>query len=81
VETSGIGSAGSNNYGATGKTTAQMKDINTFLNASWDFVEVWQISLGQYPSFRTYLAPDVNFDRAVNLGDFAIFAEYWLKEY
>jgi hypothetical protein len=30
VTTSGIGTSGDNNYGATGKTTAEMKDIDTF---------------------------------------------------
>jgi filamentous hemagglutinin family protein len=34
VNTSGIGVSGNNNFGATGKTTAQMKDAATF--AAWD---------------------------------------------
>ncbi len=37
VETSGIGTAGSDNYGATGKTTAQMQTESTFTAAGWDF--------------------------------------------
>jgi rhodanese-related sulfurtransferase len=40
-----------------GKTTAEMQDINTYLNAGWDFVDeilngtcdYWQISPGDYP--------------------------------
>ena len=29
--------------GGEGKTTAEMRNINTFLNASWDFVNIWQM--------------------------------------
>jgi hypothetical protein len=43
-----------------GLTTAEMQDINTFLNAGWDFVgevlngtcDYWQISPGDYPRLR-----------------------------
>jgi hypothetical protein len=43
--------------GGTGLTTAEMQDINTFLNAGWDFVDeivngtcdYWQISPADYP--------------------------------
>ena len=60
IETSGMASGlgyGSS-IGITGKTTAQMQDINTFINAGWDFVdetahgtsETWQMpALGGYP--------------------------------
>ena len=37
IESSNFGNTGDNNYGATGKTTIQMQDISTFVNASWDF--------------------------------------------
>jgi len=37
LETSGIDLAGYDNYGAIGKTTLQMQDINTFIGAGWDF--------------------------------------------
>ncbi|MFI4913355.1 MAG: GLUG motif-containing protein [Sedimentisphaeraceae bacterium JB056] len=51
-----------------GKTTAQMQDINTFINAGWDFVnetangysQTWQIASGQYPqltAFTNYSPP------------------------
>lgn|GEM_PF-2265152 len=44
--------------GGTGKTTAEMQDINTFLSAGWDFVgettngtdDYWQITAGSYPT-------------------------------
>jgi hypothetical protein len=35
--------------GGEGKTTAQMKDINTFLDAGWDFNTVWWMPPGNYP--------------------------------
>ena len=35
--------------GGEGKTTAQMKDINTFLDAGWDFDTVWWMPPGNYP--------------------------------
>jgi hypothetical protein len=48
--------------GGIGKTTAEMQDINTFLNAGWDFVDevlngtcdYWQISPGDYPRLRCH---------------------------
>jgi len=56
METSGqtTGDAG------TGLTTTEMQDINTYLNAGWDFVDeilngtcdYWQISPGDYPKLR-----------------------------
>ena len=57
VESSGVGIAGSSNYGAIGKTTVQMQDITTFLNAGWDFVgesengteDIWIMYEGSYP--------------------------------
>ena len=46
--------------GGEGLTTAQMQDIDTYLNAGWDFVDeslngtsdYWQISHGEYPRLR-----------------------------
>ena len=51
--------------GGMGLTTADMQNINTYLNAGWDFVDeiangtcdYWQISPGDYPRLR-YLAGD-----------------------
>ena len=39
TETSGQGSSA----GGTGKTTAEMKDEDTFTNAGWDFTTIWAI--------------------------------------
>lgn len=41
--------------GGTGKTTAQMKEIQTFLDAGWDFQNVWLIDPklnDGYPTFK-----------------------------
>ena len=54
TETSGQ----STSNGGIGRTTTEMQDINTYLNAGWDFVDeilngahnYWQISTGDYPS-------------------------------
>ena len=63
------------------KTTVEMLRVNTFLEADWDFVENWQTGLGQYPSLRTFKAPDMNFDKIINLVDLSIFCRFWLEEY
>ena len=44
VETSGIGSAGDDNFGAIGKTTAELKQFSTFEAAGWPIVEGWAAS-------------------------------------
>ena len=66
--------------GGEGKTTAEMKQINTFAN--WDFVETWGIEDNQtYPFLRlTYPVGDLDLDKKVDLIDFAIFANHWLEE-
>ncbi|MCU0963172.1 MAG: hypothetical protein MUF48_24020, partial [Pirellulaceae bacterium] len=46
--------------GGTGKTTAEMQNIETFLSAGWDFIDevlngtcdYWQIAPGDYPRLR-----------------------------
>lgn len=51
VQSSGIGNPGDNNYGAIGKTTAEMKIQSTF--AGWDFINIWNIGEGDgYPYLR-----------------------------
>jgi len=59
-------------------TTAQMKDKTSFVG--WDFINVWDIGENQtYPFLRRYQAADLNHDGIVNIIDFAILAENWLK--
>ncbi len=63
-----------------GKTTAEMKTLSAFTDASWDFVDIWLINEGAtYPVLRQEIRSDLNGDRGVNLLDFAIFADHWLE--
>jgi hypothetical protein len=69
-----------NSAGGVGKTTAEMKTINIFTNAGWDFVEIWGIGENQtYPFLRNEPAGDSNHDKKVDLLDLAIFASHWLE--
>jgi len=64
-----------------GKTTAEMQTMNTFTDAGWDFINVWNIGENQtYPYLRVYLAGDINKNGIVNFLDFAITANKWLEE-
>jgi len=63
-----------------GKTTAEMKIKSTFTSAGWDFIEIWGIGEHQtYPYLRFAPAGDLNYDKKVDLFDFAIFADHWLE--
>jgi hypothetical protein len=65
--------------GGTGKTTAEMQTASTFLEAGWDFVNVWGIGENQtYPYLPKYSAADINQDASVNFLDLAVLAENWL---
>jgi hypothetical protein len=77
-ETSGITTSPS----ATGKTTAEMKKLETFKSNNWDFTRIWQMNLGSYPKIRPvyYIPGDLNTDKAVNILDLAILASNWLEQ-
>jgi hypothetical protein len=65
--------------GGTPKTTGEMKTIDTFTDAGWDFVEIWGIGENQtYPFLRTEPAGDLSHDKKVDFVDLAIFAINWL---
>ena len=65
--------------GGTGKTTAEMQTAATFLDAGWDFVNVWGIGENQtYPYLRKYSAADINQDGSISFLDLALLAENWL---
>jgi hypothetical protein len=65
--------------GGSPKTTAEMQTANTFLEAGWDFVNVWGIGESQtYPYLRKYSAADINQDASVSFLDLALLAENWL---
>ena len=64
----------------TGKTTAEMQTTSTFLEAGWDFINVWDIGEGQtYPFLRTHSAGDLNKDGIVNFLDLCIVSEQWME--
>jgi len=62
IQTSGQATSG----GGTGLTTTEMQDMNTYLNAGWDFVDEirngtcdhWQMSPGDYPRLRSPVMPE-----------------------
>ncbi len=67
--------------GGTGLPTAQMQTLSTFVDAEWDFINVWNIGENQtYPYIRTYSASDINKDRITNFGDLCIVAGEWMNE-
>jgi len=75
IETSGQ----ADSDGGTGKTTAEMQMAKTFLDAGWEFVNIWGIGENQtYPYLRKYSAADINQDASVNFLDLAVLAENWL---
>jgi len=62
------------------KTTAQMQTAQTFLDASWDFDDVWNIVEGEtYPFLRLGLVADLTCDGRVDLRDYARLAANWSK--
>ncbi len=74
--------------GGAGKTTAQMKNIDTFLADGWDFVneadnglmDLWQCLDGEYP--RLYWQADkgdLDYDGTVDDDDLAILIWQWLS--
>jgi hypothetical protein len=80
VYTSGIGSSGDNNYGATGKTTAEMMTQSTF--TGWDFTTpVWMmLRPGEdYPrlAWQAVFDGDIAGLYGVDMVDFARLASWW----
>jgi hypothetical protein len=67
--------------GGKGKKTVEMKTMNTFTTAGWDFVEIWGIGENQaYPFLLTDPAGDLNHDKKVDFFDLAIMAMHWLAQ-
>lgn len=65
--------------GGTGLTTAEMQTASTFLDAGWDFINIWGIGENQtYPYLQRYSVADINQDETVNFPDLAILADNWL---
>ena len=75
--------------GGVGKTTAEMLDINTFINAGWDFSDadgndvIWFMPRNDYPLLAWAMywqTPDINTDLLVNINDVAILLSQWLND-
>jgi hypothetical protein len=68
--------------GGSGKTTAEMQAMETFIDAGWDFVETWAICGGMnYPRLKwqiptvDWVCPD-----GVNWEDFVYLASWWMAD-
>jgi hypothetical protein len=46
--------------GAVGKTTAEMKTLATYTDASWDFSNVWKMDGASYPTLQGVYAPEIS---------------------
>jgi hypothetical protein len=63
-----------------GLPTTQMQKRRTFIDAGWDFLEIWNNGENQtYPYLRVYLAGDTNKDGIVNFLDLSITANQWMQ--
>ncbi len=69
--------------GGTGKTTAEMQNINTYLNGLWNFTTpIWEICDGtNYPKFawQEPLLGDFNCPDGVGFADLAFLVQRWLR--
>ncbi len=92
VETSGMADpeAGEEDTdGMAGKMTSEMYDIDTYLDAGWDFrfgrgsgtISYWYMPVDDYPILTWQegvpLTPDIDGDRDIDIIDFTRFASYW----
>jgi len=68
--------------GGTGKTTAQMKTMDTYLSGGWDFFATWTICTEiNYPTLLSLIpTPDLVCPDGVNFIDFAVLASQWGRE-
>ena len=82
TDSSGIADSYSNHNGLPyGLSTEQMQMASTFINAGWDFVNLWTIGENQtYPVLRKAPGTDINGDGIVNLFDLQLLAASWLNQ-
>ena len=74
----GIGASGCDD--SYGKTTAEMQDLNTFVEAGWDFSRpVWMMHGENYPTL-VWHDPDIDDNLKVDFADFALLSNQWLFE-
>ena len=89
VNSSGIGNAGDDNYGATGKTTGQMRILATFTSAGWDFTDemvngtadIWRLCIDgiAYPHLSWEYGPDYTCPDGVSFKDLLYLSNRWLE--
>ncbi|MFA6187490.1 MAG: GLUG motif-containing protein [Phycisphaerae bacterium] len=76
---SGVGNLSPDPAGVRGLSSVYWYNQRMFYK--WDFINVWNIGEGQtFPFLRKYNIGDLNYDRRVNMFDFAVFAENWMEE-
>jgi len=74
VDTSGL----TISDGGLGKTTLQMKDPNTFIEAGWNFERpVWMICGQDYPKL-VWNYPNINGDERIDFADYSEITSFWL---
>ncbi len=68
--------------GGTGKSTAEMQDVNTFLNAGWDFDNTWHMPYQAtgYPMlwWQRDIPGDTTGSYGVDMEDYAAVSAEWL---
>ena len=69
------------------KTTEQMQNASTYVNVGWDFDyddgddADWFIQIDEYPILTWQISPaDIYTDGRNDMKDFAVFAQYWMRE-
>ena len=73
-------------HGGIGKTTEEMKTKSTFTDASWDFVNIWDICEGtNYPRLRWQIPLAISIgdfvcSYGVDFMDFTVMASAWQSE-
>ena len=93
VETSGIGLSNDDNFGATGKATAEMQDQATYAAAGWDFIgeqydgveDNWRMpyEMPGYPilAWEKDIPGDVAGGYGVDMEDAALLSRGWMETY
>jgi hypothetical protein len=83
----GVGTMEPDPAGVIGKTSVELQTEETFTAQGWDFSyndgdeADWFIQIDEYPILVWQISPaDIYTDGRNNFRDFAIFAQYWMRE-
>ncbi len=72
-----------------GKTTQEMQELSTYLNAGWDFIgemsngteDIWYLCEGNYPKLSWQRLPmELSCPDGIGLDDLIVLSENWLSE-